>query len=519
LLSDARARDRLVLGGLMLLGTVLRLPTLPRAYWIDEGISIGIAAHPLGRIPGLLSIDGSPPLYYMLLHGWLRVFGSSEVSTHTMTLLLSVACVPLAWWSGRELFGRPAAVCAAALAATSPFLSWYATETRMYSLVACLALVAVTLAVRGMRNSSARDGVAALVAFALLLYTHDWALYLVVATGVVLAARSLMRRNRTELMWTVCGAGALVVVYLPWLTTFVGQARHTAAPWAVPPALGHFFADPALMFGGTAAVVVGPTLGLGVLIAWARSSSLRGSPVGSPAVVLAGIGGLVVVQGWLAAQLDPSWASRYLTVAFPALLLAVAGILAVSRPGRYLIAATAVLVTAWGLVGAFLPNPNARYAKSNVAAVTGAVRTLLQPGDLVLVTQTEQLAVVRHYLPAGLTFATPLGVVADPTVVDWRNLIRRLQVAEPCATLGPVLAALPNGAQVLVVNPYEPLGAPGTDWSVAVNRQVSGVNDLLSNSPSLSLIASFSPRVDHPEPFSPVTGLLFVKTGPRTACA
>ena len=33
-----------------------------------------------------------------------------------------------------------------------------------------------------------------------------------------------------------------------------------------------------------------------------------------------------------------------------------------------------------------------------------------------MVTQTEQVAVLEHYLPPGLHYVTPTGPVADPTV-------------------------------------------------------------------------------------------------------
>src|SRR5438046_2293569 len=44
-------------------------------FWIDEGLSVGIASHPLSKIPALLRQDGSPPLYYLLLHVWMSWFG------------------------------------------------------------------------------------------------------------------------------------------------------------------------------------------------------------------------------------------------------------------------------------------------------------------------------------------------------------------------------------------------------------------------------------------------------------
>src|SRR5436190_690131 len=57
---------------------VLRTRAIGGSYWIDEGIAVGIASHPLGQIPGLLQQDGSPPLYYVLLHGWMALLGTRE---------------------------------------------------------------------------------------------------------------------------------------------------------------------------------------------------------------------------------------------------------------------------------------------------------------------------------------------------------------------------------------------------------------------------------------------------------
>ena len=115
-------RDRIIVGALVMLAFVLRIPNLGRAYWIDEGISVGIASHPLRQIPGLLREDGSPPLFYVLLHFWMRLFGTTPVATHVLLLLVSLLAVPLGYWAGTELFDRRAGLAAAALMATNPFL-------------------------------------------------------------------------------------------------------------------------------------------------------------------------------------------------------------------------------------------------------------------------------------------------------------------------------------------------------------------------------------------------------------
>ena len=57
---------------------MLRTAELGIGFWIDEGLSVGIADRPLTDIPAALRKDGSPPLYYMLLHFWLGARGGQR---------------------------------------------------------------------------------------------------------------------------------------------------------------------------------------------------------------------------------------------------------------------------------------------------------------------------------------------------------------------------------------------------------------------------------------------------------
>ena len=77
-------------------------------YWLDEGISVGIAAHPLSEIPALLRNDGAPPLYYGLLHVWTSLFGMSEAATHLLSVAFALVALPVAFWAGCRLQGSVA---------------------------------------------------------------------------------------------------------------------------------------------------------------------------------------------------------------------------------------------------------------------------------------------------------------------------------------------------------------------------------------------------------------------------
>ena len=299
----------LVLAVLVLGSFALRVGALDSGYWIDEGIAVGIASHDLADIPRILAQDGNPPLYYLLLHGWMLAFGTGEAATRALSLLFALAAVPASFWAGSAIFDRRAGVLAAAGAAGSPFLSYYAQETRMYSLVALLSILAAAsfaLAfVRGRRRHVVWLG----AWLALLLYTHTWALFL--AAAMVVAWVVLWRRGTVagrDGLWLGVVLGAL---YAPWLPSVLFQAANTAAPWAERPSPALLLGVPGSLFGWVAL----PLLAIAVFLAlWRRP------PVDRAVRVLAAIGALTATLAWVVSQFEPAWAPRYLAVVLGPLL-------------------------------------------------------------------------------------------------------------------------------------------------------------------------------------------------------
>ena len=58
-------------------GIVLRFVTRSD-LWLDEALSVNIARLPFSDLHEALKHDGAPPLYYVLLHLWTDVFGTSD---------------------------------------------------------------------------------------------------------------------------------------------------------------------------------------------------------------------------------------------------------------------------------------------------------------------------------------------------------------------------------------------------------------------------------------------------------
>jgi uncharacterized membrane protein len=115
----------------LIIAAGLTLRFLTRSdLWLDEALTANIARLPLGDLEEALRHDGAPPLYYVLLHGWMDVFGTSDFAVRALSGLFAVAALPLAWLVGRRVGGRFVAWASVALLASSPFAIRYATENR-----------------------------------------------------------------------------------------------------------------------------------------------------------------------------------------------------------------------------------------------------------------------------------------------------------------------------------------------------------------------------------------------------
>src|SRR3954468_16100993 len=106
--SRARASALTMLAAVAaLVGAVLR--GWPRsAMWLDEAQSVSFASLPLTRIPGALRQDGAPPLYYLLLHVWIRLFGDSDAAVRSLSVVLSLAGMLVLGWVVSQWMGRRA---------------------------------------------------------------------------------------------------------------------------------------------------------------------------------------------------------------------------------------------------------------------------------------------------------------------------------------------------------------------------------------------------------------------------
>lgn len=463
-MAETRAAAIAAFGLLLVVSLAFKARGLGSAYWIDEGLSVGIGSHPFLDIPGLLIQDGSPPLYYMLLHVWMSWFGTTEFATQSLSAIFGLLCVPAAFWAGNVMMSRRVAWAGAALAAVNPFLTLHAYEARMYALMILLGILASTTFVLAYVQRRRRWAPVFGVLLAAMLYTHNWGLFFGVACAVAFAWlwRCAPAAERRPLLRDgLIGFGVTTVLYAPWLPTLLSQAKHTGAPWSIRPMFDELIFGTGTTIGGRGpSVALALTAGVAIsaMAAQRRTPELR--TVQTLLILFAG----TVLIAFAASQLSPAWASRYLAVVLgPLLLFAAATLVNAERLGLWALAIFVAICA--------IPQPVKLTDTGDEKAVAQEIRGFLEPGALVIVTHPERVPIMAHYLGPQLRYADLFGPVKDTGVMDWRDAMDRMKKVRIKTQLEPQLATVPLHGHVALVRPI--VDKKSNSWDAPWTHRVS----------------------------------------------
>lgn len=176
-----------------IVGLVIRLAAT-RSIWLDEAIAVSQARMPFGDMLTELRFgDVHPPLHSAILWFTVRVLGSGELAVRLPSIIVGTLIIPVLYAMGRELYGRSSGVIAAIFGSVAPFLVWYSQEARMYALFMLFGLAAVWTQIRILKTERRGAWVLYVVATALLLWTHYFAVLQVAAQQLVFAAFAFRR--------------------------------------------------------------------------------------------------------------------------------------------------------------------------------------------------------------------------------------------------------------------------------------------------------------------------------------
>ncbi len=213
-------------------------------FWRDEAFTAILAKQKLINILFLTSHDFNPPLYYLLVHFWMKLLGSSEIAIRSLSLLFYIGTLIAVFLLMENVFKFSAKKAYAYLFVVffNPLLLYNAFEARMYAMLAFLATLSWYFLKRGKPKSY-------IIITVLGLYTHYF-MVLVVASQLFYIASSHFLKKRGKLQ-DYKEIGVSLLLFVPWLL-FLFFTRNTIQDrfWILPPQFETYTHMPSLLYTG-----------------------------------------------------------------------------------------------------------------------------------------------------------------------------------------------------------------------------------------------------------------------------
>ena len=344
----------------MIAFAALRLAALTRyPLWADEAWTMDAGTGSLRAVLRRHADDQShPPLFYLLLWIWRWIGGDGLAWVRLLPGVIGVAtAIPMLALARAVRLSERASWLALAIGAGSGFLVSYSAELRNYGLMAALAAASLALWLRARDEGGRRNWVALTVVNVLLVHSHYFGVFIVVAEWIDALG---WKRGRLRGM-TLSGA-CTALSLIPWLAATARRATMTGrrlenVTWIQRPGAG----DPLDVVTATIGSTQSLSLDLAIavvavtgIVLWAWRSRAAPHGVGVRVLLLAVVVPIAIV--FVASVTGPRslWVTRYLIVVAPPLVVLLAGAVDGLMPARLTPVAAALAMvpaalTVWSL--------------------------------------------------------------------------------------------------------------------------------------------------------------------------
>ncbi len=205
---------------IVLLGVGLRFINLNQSLWLDEAINVLAVQHfsLWGLITEYAKSDFHPPLFFVILWGWTKLFGVGEIISRLPSVLFGTLTIYIVYLLGKKLHSVKLGLISALLVATNPLHIYYSQEARMYSLAAMVVTLNILLLCKIIKHE--KVNIFFLVVSNLLVFASDYVAYLIFPAQLLFLI--LSGQKQVIKKWFI-GFLTAILLWSIWTPVFLNQ--------------------------------------------------------------------------------------------------------------------------------------------------------------------------------------------------------------------------------------------------------------------------------------------------------
>ncbi len=202
----------------------------------DEPFSVYHSQQSLSNLFAIFEKENNPPLHFLLLHYWIKLFGISEISVRIPSLIFSAFTVLFIYRIGLRFFNLRVAIISSTIFTFSTYQVLYAHEARAYALMGFLTSVSMFYYLE-IIHSKIRNKWKLFWFFlvnTLLIYTHFFGFFILfIQFFFILLQPKLLKEFYRFLVLFVL---IMLLTYSPYLWMILNRFSSAAGgTWVTPP--------------------------------------------------------------------------------------------------------------------------------------------------------------------------------------------------------------------------------------------------------------------------------------------
>lgn len=212
-----------------------------QSLWRDEAFSYLLAKQNPLTMFALTVKDANPPLYYLILHYWMLIFGQSEIAIRSLSFIFYLGTIVVVY----EFFinilkvAKLKSLLYLLVILLNPILTYYAFEARMYSMMAFFG----ALSFYSYLKSNPRIYIFSTV---LALCTH----YFLVFIPLIQFIHWMVYGRKIEQSINFKTFSFIGLLFLPWLTYLLLNRNIPSNFWVSPSVLSDVLYLPMMVYTG-----------------------------------------------------------------------------------------------------------------------------------------------------------------------------------------------------------------------------------------------------------------------------
>lgn len=219
---------------IIILAAIIRLVALFSfgTYTFDDLFSVHFAGMDLKAMFSFLKNEVHPPIFYLLLHFWLKIFGSNEITARLLSLIFSLGIIPLLFYLTKKITNKFTAYLTIIIFALSYFQIFAAIQVRMYSLLTFLGLTSLVLFWLIFVENKKNLGFLYILTNILMMFTHlggifglitQWLWFLILVWKKQIDKVKIKKFILSQIIILVVWFLWLVPFFLPKIKTIINQ--------------------------------------------------------------------------------------------------------------------------------------------------------------------------------------------------------------------------------------------------------------------------------------------------------